>query len=178
MWRSNAHASVAARFHVGDEAATSPAMTQSPAHAEHSKTRVASISILASAAMAAAKLVVGIGIGSLALISEALHSGVDVVATDPAPDQEAEALEEMDDLQRTEYLRAKGILLMISFAIQRFIYMSKLIMNSQHLFKQTLQTLYLPISHCHSILRSRKREYQQTNSPALRPIGYHACRVA
>ena len=45
------------------------------------KTRVAMISIFASAAMATAKFVVGIAIGSLALISEALHSSVDVVAT-------------------------------------------------------------------------------------------------
>jgi cation diffusion facilitator family transporter len=45
------------------------------------KTRVAAISVLASAGMAAAKFAVGIAIGSLALISEALHSSVDVVAT-------------------------------------------------------------------------------------------------
>src|ERR1700761_2471630 len=45
------------------------------------KSRVAAISIFASAGMAAAKFVVGIAIGSLALISEALHSSVDVVAT-------------------------------------------------------------------------------------------------
>jgi cation diffusion facilitator family transporter len=45
------------------------------------KSRVAAISIFASAGMAAAKMVVGIAIGSLALISEALHSSVDVVAT-------------------------------------------------------------------------------------------------
>src|ERR1035438_4477404 len=45
------------------------------------KSRVAAISIFASAGMATAKLVVGIAIGSLALISEALHSSVDVVAT-------------------------------------------------------------------------------------------------
>lgn len=45
------------------------------------KARVAAVSILASAAMATAKLVVGVAIGSLALISEALHSGIDVVAT-------------------------------------------------------------------------------------------------
>jgi cation diffusion facilitator family transporter len=45
------------------------------------KTRVAAISILASASMAAAKFAVGIAIGSLALISEALHSSVDVFAT-------------------------------------------------------------------------------------------------
>src|SRR6202041_3997084 len=46
-----------------------------------SKTRVAAISIAASASMAAAKFVVGIAIGSLALISEALHSSVDLAAT-------------------------------------------------------------------------------------------------
>ena len=45
------------------------------------KSRVALISICASAFMAAAKFVVGIAIGSLALISEALHSSVDLVAT-------------------------------------------------------------------------------------------------
>ena len=45
------------------------------------KSRAAAVSILASAAMAAAKFAVGIAIGSLALISEALHSSVDLVAT-------------------------------------------------------------------------------------------------
>ncbi|WP_375411193.1 cation-efflux pump [uncultured Bradyrhizobium sp.] len=45
------------------------------------KSRVAAISIFASAGMAATKFVVGIAIGSLALISEALHSLVDLVAT-------------------------------------------------------------------------------------------------
>src|ERR1700712_2724147 len=51
-------------------------------HPVHSiKSRVAVISIFASASMAAAKFVVGIAIGSLALISEALHSSVDLVAT-------------------------------------------------------------------------------------------------
>src|ERR1700704_6717295 len=45
------------------------------------KSRVAAISVFASASMAAAKFVVGIAIGSLALVSEALHSSVDVVAT-------------------------------------------------------------------------------------------------
>ena len=45
------------------------------------KTTVAAISIFASASMAAAKFAVGIAIGSLALISEALHSSVDLVAT-------------------------------------------------------------------------------------------------
>src|ERR1700759_5774863 len=45
------------------------------------KSRVAAISIFASAGMAMAKFVVGGAIGSLALISEALHSSVDLVAT-------------------------------------------------------------------------------------------------
>src|SRR3954467_6698535 len=45
------------------------------------KTRVAAISIFASAGMAATKFVVGVAIGSLALVSEALHSSVDLVAT-------------------------------------------------------------------------------------------------
>ena len=51
------------------------------AHKHNVKSRVAAISIFASAAMAAAKFVVGVAIGSLALISEALHSSVDLVAT-------------------------------------------------------------------------------------------------
>src|SRR3982075_4077105 len=51
-------------------------------HPDHSiKSRVAAISVFASAGMAAAKFVVGVAIGSLALISEALHSTVDMVAT-------------------------------------------------------------------------------------------------
>jgi cation diffusion facilitator family transporter len=51
-------------------------------HPTHNiKARVAVISIFASATMAAAKFAVGIAIGSLALISEALHSTVDLVAT-------------------------------------------------------------------------------------------------
>src|SRR5882757_5850983 len=45
------------------------------------KTNGAAISIFASAGMAVAKLAVGIAIGSLALISEALPSAVDVIAT-------------------------------------------------------------------------------------------------
>jgi cation diffusion facilitator family transporter len=52
-------------------------MTSTPS----TKTNVAAISILASAAMAIAKFSVGVAIGSLALISEALHSSVDVIAT-------------------------------------------------------------------------------------------------
>jgi cation diffusion facilitator family transporter len=45
------------------------------------KSRVAAISVAASATMAALKFVVGVAIGSLALISEALHSSVDLIAT-------------------------------------------------------------------------------------------------
>ena len=45
------------------------------------KSRVAAISVFASAGMAIAKFAVGILIGSLALVSEALHSSVDVIAT-------------------------------------------------------------------------------------------------
>ena len=51
------------------------------AHVHNVKSSVAAISVFASAGMAVAKFVVGILIGSLALISEALHSSVDVVAT-------------------------------------------------------------------------------------------------
>ncbi|TMJ48589.1 MAG: cation-efflux pump [Alphaproteobacteria bacterium] len=47
----------------------------------NAKSTVATISVFASAGMAVAKFVVGIAIGSLALISEALHSSVDVAAT-------------------------------------------------------------------------------------------------
>jgi cation diffusion facilitator family transporter len=50
-------------------------------HVHAAKSRVAAISFFASTGMAAAKFVVGVAIGSLALISEALHSCVDVIAT-------------------------------------------------------------------------------------------------
>src|SRR6516162_4428795 len=50
-------------------------------HHANEKTRVAAISVFASASMAVAKLIVGVVIGSLALVSEALHSSVDVIAT-------------------------------------------------------------------------------------------------
>src|SRR5476649_1787110 len=57
-------------------------MSHTDSHPDHTvKSRVAAISIFASAGMAVAKFVVGIVIGSLALISEALHSSVDLVAT-------------------------------------------------------------------------------------------------
>src|SRR5215468_11486180 len=49
--------------------------------AHNVKSSVAAVSVLASGSMAVAKFVVGIAIGSLALISEALHSSIDLVAT-------------------------------------------------------------------------------------------------
>lgn len=45
------------------------------------KERTALISLVASMSLAAAKLVIGLMIGSLALITDALHSGVDFLAT-------------------------------------------------------------------------------------------------
>ena len=45
------------------------------------KERTAAISLVASLMLAAAKLVVGLMIGSLALITDALHSCVDFLAT-------------------------------------------------------------------------------------------------
>ncbi|EJW09357.1 Cobalt-zinc-cadmium resistance protein [Rhodovulum sp. PH10] len=45
------------------------------------KERVAAVSVVASGSLAAAKFVVGIAIGSLALISDALHSLIDLGAT-------------------------------------------------------------------------------------------------
>jgi cation diffusion facilitator family transporter len=56
-------------------------MTATHIQPSSTKTSVAAISILASGSMALAKLVVGVAIGSLALISEALHSSIDLVAT-------------------------------------------------------------------------------------------------
>jgi cation diffusion facilitator family transporter len=53
----------------------------SPSITTTTKSRVAAFSMVASGSMAAIKLMVGITIGSLALISEALHSTVDFVAT-------------------------------------------------------------------------------------------------
>jgi cation diffusion facilitator family transporter len=47
----------------------------------NSKQQVAAVSVAVSASMAILKFVVGIMIGSLAMISEALHSSVDLVAT-------------------------------------------------------------------------------------------------
>src|SRR6478672_6407609 len=64
-------------FNVEHPPAKPPPMNHPPSI----KTNVAAISIFARAGMAAAKFAVGIAIGSLALISEALHSSVDVIAT-------------------------------------------------------------------------------------------------
>jgi divalent metal cation (Fe/Co/Zn/Cd) transporter len=51
-------------------------MTQTSVKTDQIKMRVAAISIAASGTMAAAKFIVGISIGSLALISEALHRSI------------------------------------------------------------------------------------------------------
>src|SRR5882672_9690136 len=81
------------RFDLAHRPATPPRMSSN----HSTKSSVAAISIFASAGMAAAKFVVGIAIGSLALISEALHSSVDLVATVitwivvPVSDQPADA---------------------------------------------------------------------------------------
>lgn len=45
------------------------------------KSRVAAVSLIVSCTLAAAKLIIGFLIGSLALISEGLHSSVDLIAT-------------------------------------------------------------------------------------------------
>src|SRR3954452_1082194 len=66
-----------AGFNVGRPPAKPPPMSHPPSI----KTNVAAISIFASAGLAAAQFAVGIAIGSLALISEALHASVDVIAT-------------------------------------------------------------------------------------------------
>jgi cation diffusion facilitator family transporter len=50
-------------------------------HDSHEKTHVALVSLLAAAGLTAAKLVIGILTNSLGIISEALHSGLDLVAT-------------------------------------------------------------------------------------------------
>ena len=44
------------------------------------KTRVAVVSIIASAALALSKFIVAMVTGSLAILSEALHSGLDIIA--------------------------------------------------------------------------------------------------
>src|SRR3954451_11961336 len=66
---------------VGFNLTWPPAKPPLMSHPPSIKTNVAAISIFASAGMAAAKFAVGIAIGSLALISEGLHSSVDVIAT-------------------------------------------------------------------------------------------------
>lgn len=49
--------------------------------ATHEKTRVALVSLLAAAGLTTAKFVIGVLTNSLGIISEALHSGLDLVAT-------------------------------------------------------------------------------------------------
>lgn len=56
-------------------------MTSAIDHHAAIKNRATTISVVASALLAAAKFIIGIAIGSLALISEGLHSSIDLVAT-------------------------------------------------------------------------------------------------
>lgn len=53
----------------------------SPLSAEHAKTAVALLSVVSNTTLVAAKLVVGLLIGSVSVLSEAVHSGVDLVAS-------------------------------------------------------------------------------------------------
>jgi hypothetical protein len=71
--------------------------------------------------------------------------------------EEAEALEEMDDLQRTEYLRAKGrpgfgsFVIHIHLLVNAFETGHVVLTVWQRLSKQTRRTLYQLIYHCHNI---------------------------
>ena len=48
--------------------------------AQYRKERVALLSVVSNTTLVAMKLIVGIGIGSVSVISEAIHSGVDLIA--------------------------------------------------------------------------------------------------
>lgn len=52
-----------------------------PGHVERMKSRVAALSVFSNTALVIAKLVIGISIHSVSVISEAVHSGVDLVAS-------------------------------------------------------------------------------------------------
>lgn len=71
--------------------------------------------------------------------------------------EEAEALETMDDMQRTEYLRAKGMKSKLSY---RVAWHSNTDASSQHSFKATRPSPSKRIFHCHNILPFKRREFQ------------------
>lgn len=58
-----------------------PAPQHAPGHAQRIKSRVAALSIFSNSALVIAKLVIGISIHSVSVISEAVHSGVDLIAS-------------------------------------------------------------------------------------------------
>lgn len=72
--------------------------------------------------------------------------------------EEAEALEEMDDLQRAEYLRAKGKYRSPCLQHAAFVDMH------QPLYKSTRPSPYKPTSPCPSSLRFKKRACQHGSS--------------
>ena len=49
-------------------------------HTAHNKTRAASVSVISNSALVIGKLFVGVAIGSVSILSEAIHSGIDLVA--------------------------------------------------------------------------------------------------
>jgi divalent metal cation (Fe/Co/Zn/Cd) transporter len=49
--------------------------------AQTRKVRVATLSVISNTSLVVMKLVVGLLIGSISIISEAIHSGVDLIAT-------------------------------------------------------------------------------------------------
>src|SRR5512135_2855406 len=55
-------------------------MTTADDNAQLRKSRVALLSVVSNATLVAAKLAIGLLIGSVSVVSEAIHSGVDLVA--------------------------------------------------------------------------------------------------
>ncbi len=51
-----------------------------PSNPSHSKTQAATVSVVSNTALVLGKLLVGIVIGSVSVLSEAIHSGIDLVA--------------------------------------------------------------------------------------------------
>lgn len=74
--------------------------------------------------------------------------------------EEAEALETMDDMQRSEYLRAKGT----SEGFRRSTQARLKLTPSQHSSRPTLPSLCRPIFHFHSTLPYKKRAFQHGSS--------------
>lgn len=78
--------------------------------------------------------------------------------------EEEEALENMDDMQRSEYLRAKGIP-----HTRRYHRLVKTLTQEQHSSPPTLPSLCKPTYHCPSTWPSRRRASQPGSlSPSSR----------